>query len=234
MGLYDSLAMTTPNTEPIFITPPPPHFSNSTIPDIKNTLDQKQLAALEQLELFLGDLDSEDAAFCDQKCLLRYLKARDYNPKKAYRFLLQSLEWRKNYGPHRITPEDMKEESKWGLMYRHGHDKFKRPINYLRPVLKNSEDYEVMLRYMIFNIENAVASMDISSDVEHSTWIIDYRGFSIWSAPPISFGVAVVTTLMNYYPERLGLMVLYEPPTSLQFCWSAVSPMLNSRTKKKR
>jgi len=86
---------------------------------------------------------------------------------------------------------------------------------------------------MIFNIENAVASMDISSDVEHITWIIDYRGFSIWSAPPISFGVAVVTTLMNYYPERLGLMVLYEPPTSLQFCWSAVSPMLNSRTKKK-
>jgi len=103
----------------------------------------------------------------------------------------------------------------------------------MRPVKKNSENYEVMLRYMIFNIENAVASMDISSDVEHSVWIIDYRGFSIWSAPPLSFGISVVTTLMSYYPERLGLMVLYEPPTSLQFFWSALRPMLNSRTAKK-
>ena len=45
--------------------------------------------------------------FCDDSCLLRYLRANSWKVDGAYQQLVSTLEWRHRYQPHLITPEEV-------------------------------------------------------------------------------------------------------------------------------
>jgi hypothetical protein len=57
------------------------------------TLQQQEALHAMQNEVAKLNLTPKQKQFCDTPCLLRYLRARDYNVKKAFKLLNGSLEW---------------------------------------------------------------------------------------------------------------------------------------------
>ena len=63
------------------------------------------------------------------------------------------------------------------------------------------------------------------------TWLIDFKGYSLRTAPPVRTQIQTTQMLQNHYPERLGLAVCYHAPRlfsmaykvspTLKICWPA-------------
>ncbi|RZS22161.1 hypothetical protein BHM03_00054903, partial [Ensete ventricosum] len=63
-------------------------------------------------------------------------------------------------------------------------------------------------------------------------WLIDFQG---WTMASITLKVTRETAhvLQNYYPERLALGILYNPPRIFESFWKVVKPFLDQKTYKK-
>jgi hypothetical protein len=142
--------------------------------------------------------------------LIRYLKARDWNIEKAEKMLLNTLQWRKDFKPHKILASDIADEALTGKLYLFGKDKYDRPIIYMRPARENSTNSEKQLKYLVYNLERAIRSMP--NHVEQMVWLIDFKDFSLKNSPPINQSLAVVGILSDHYPERLGQAFLVDTP----------------------
>lgn len=212
--------------------PPSPHASYYTSPGTVELTDENR-SKLESVRANLAEelKDSENKAFVDDRCIRRYLVARNWNVDKATEMLRNTLTWRKSYKPHLISPTDMEKEASWGLMYRRGFDKRNRPVLLVRPAKKSSEDWDTQLRHIVWNFESAIATM--AEGVEQIVWLVDYRNFSLIGAPPLSFGKQVMSTLADHYPERLGHVFALDPPMIFRFFWTAISPFIHQQTKDK-
>ena len=62
----------------------------------------------------------------------------------------------------------------------------------------------------MYTIEKAIKEMP--EGVSQMVWMIDFKGFSISSSPPISQCMEILNVLSNHYPERLGLAFIIDTP----------------------
>lgn len=121
-----------------------------------------QKLILELQQALPSDLGAEERAQWDVRMLRRYLVAREWNLQKAKDMMLEAIQWRLTNKPLEIKPEDVADEFlKWTKMVRHGFDKNGRPVIYVRPTGKTSEDWDTQLRHLVWNLENAIASMQL-------------------------------------------------------------------------
>lgn len=74
----------------------------------------------------------------------------------------------------------------------------------MRPRFQNTRNYALQTQLTVYTLEMAIASMDRSCGVEQLVMLIDFHGYSIWNAPPMSQTREVLSILMDHYPERLG------------------------------
>ena len=51
-----------------------------------------------------------------------------------------------------------------------------------------------------------------SAGVVKMTWLVDFVGYSLRTAPPVRTQIQTTQMLQNHYPERLGLAVCYHAP----------------------
>lgn len=217
--------MTDPEmTEPEI--PPTPH-------DPKSNLDKNQLSQLEEMRslVFSNPLTQREKQFCDDACLLRYLRARDWNVKKSYKMLMDTLEWRRTYRPDEICAEELRFEASTGKMFRRGFDYLGRPILYLTPARENSTNYENNLKLLVYTMEQAIASMAVG--VEQMVWMIDFEGYSAKHAVPLSVAKEVLNILSNHYPERLGLAFVISAPLLFSIFFTTIKPFIHPITRKK-
>ena len=73
--------------------------------DATRGLSAEQLQTLTAFRERLSDLAPLEQHWADDACLLRYLRARDYDLDKAEKLLRDTLEWRQSYGIDSITPD---------------------------------------------------------------------------------------------------------------------------------
>jgi len=94
-------------------------------------------------------------------CLYRYLKARRYNVQKAEQMIRETLRWRGEVEPHKITASDVLPELKnTGKFYRNGFDRYGRPVLYMKPGKDNTSEPKTKLKHVLYNLEKCIKVMD--------------------------------------------------------------------------
>lgn len=171
------------------------------------------------------------AAYCCDASISRYLRARNWNVKKATKMLKDSLKWRLTYKPDEIQWDEVAHEAETGKIYRSDYvDKQGRTVLVMTPSRENSKSVKSKIRYLVYCMENAI--MNLSEEQEQMVWLIDFHGFNLSN---VSLKVTQETAhvLQSHYPERLGVAILYNPPKFFEPFWKLAKPFLEAKTANK-
>ncbi|KAL9652760.1 hypothetical protein ABK040_010793 [Willaertia magna] len=166
----------------------------------------------------------------DNACLIRYLKARDFEIPKAHKLLWHSLNWMEDYKPHLIRAKNLSEESSTGKLYCSGYDKMNRPIVYMIPRNENTKDGEKHIQLLAYTLLSAINRMELSDKM---TWICDFEGTSMKSVPSVSDAKKTIEILSSHFPERLGMCFIVNPPKIFGMFYKLVSGFIPPITKSK-
>ncbi|KAL2865535.1 CRAL-TRIO domain-containing protein [Aspergillus lucknowensis] len=166
--------------------------------------------------------------------LLRFLRARKWDVKKALMMLIATIRWRlleakvdddiMVHGEHLAleqiengTPaekkkaEDMMKQFHMGKSFLHGVDKSGRPICYVRVRLHRASDQstEALDRFTIFTIESA--RLMLQPPVETACIIFDMTDFTLANMDyhPVKF---MIKCFEANYPESLGVVLIHKAP----------------------
>ncbi|GLT37230.1 hypothetical protein SLA2020_115620 [Shorea laevis] len=197
----------------------------------KSLISEEQQGKISEVRRLIGPLPEKLAIFCNDACIARYLRARNWNVRKATKMLKASLKWRAVYKPEEIRWEEVAHEAETGKIYRTNYiDKHGRVVLVLRPGCQNSKSTKGQIRHLVYCMENAI--LNLPADQEQMVWLIDYSGYNLSN---ISVKVTQETAhiLQDQYPERLGLAILYNPPRFFEPFWKVVKPFLEPKTRDK-
>ncbi|CAI9266505.1 unnamed protein product [Lactuca saligna] len=176
-------------------------------------------------------LKDEYTRYLSDESISRYLRARNWNVKKAEKMLETSLIWRMNYRPEDIRWDHVAPEAETGKIYRSSFmDKLGRTILVMRPKCQNSKSTRAQIKYLVYCMENAI--LNLPPEQEQMVWLIDFHGFSM-SNVSIKTTKETAHILQDHYPERLGLAILYNPPRFFEPFWRVVKPFLEPKTANK-
>jgi len=181
--------------------------------------------------------DEEERAWLDDNCLCRYLRARNWELEKSLEMIRKTLEWRREYKPHKIVAKDIEIELKNdGKMYRHGFDKHGQPIVYMKPGKDNTgvPEKEWKVKYLVYIMEKCAKSIKPSTGAEKLVWLIDFSNYSTMGGIPMAkISKEIVDILQNHYPERLGAAYIMNAPFMFEVFWKMISPFVDPITKQK-
>lgn len=204
--------------------------SNKTTPNCcDNSLaPEVQQGKINEVKRLIGPQSGKLALYCSDASISRYLRARNWNVNKAVKMLKATLKWRTEYKPEEIRWGDIAKEAETGKIYRASYkDKHGRPVLVMRPRCQNTKSTKGQIKYLVYCMENAI--LDLPQDQEQMVWLIDFHGFSMSN---ISIKVTRETAhvLQEYYPERLGVAILYDPPKIFEPFWTVAKPFLEPKT----
>ncbi|KAK8638123.1 hypothetical protein V6N13_136563 [Hibiscus sabdariffa] len=222
----------------------------------KSLSPTKQQAKIDDVRKLIGPVADKLPVLCSEASILRFLRARNWNTKKASKMLKETMKWRLQHKPEAIRwvrilfhclclrvevrvvsevdlliTEDIAQEAETGKIYRANFgDKLGRPVLVMRPGLQNTNSQTGQIKYLVYCIENAI--MNMVQDQEQMVWLVDFQG---WKMGSISVKVTRETAniLQDHYPERLGMGILYNPPKIFESFWTIVKPFLEPRTYQK-
>lgn len=209
-------------------------------------LSSKQETALEEFRKAVGDILQADQ---DDRYLLRWLRARDFNVNKAERMLREHLQWRQEFGADTLlhgpeAPEVLRKYYPGGMT---GHDRDGCPV-WLIPFgncdLKGmlmSTTKEEMMAYVIRSFEFIeedlkAQSIKLGKAVETQTYIFDFGDFSVRSIASravLDFLTGLMSAFESNYPERLKKAFVINAPRIFPVFWRLVRPFLSEATAQK-
>jgi hypothetical protein len=144
---------------------------------------------------------------------------------KATASIKGTIAWRAEFGVTKIVeccnqragqgnPEMaamMQKEINTGKMYVRGYDISGRAILYMRPVNQIASDEDSDMKHLVFQLEKAIAC-SFQNKKAKICFIIDYEGFKLRHAPPMSTARLTSNILQKHYPERLFRIYLCNRP----------------------
>jgi hypothetical protein len=173
----------------------------------------------------------------DDLCLLRYLRARNYDVNKAADMLHKTLSWRKSFGLDEMSTTwrpIIEKENSTGKMYARGFDKEGHALLYMKPSKENTNEFDGNMKHLVFNIEMAVRNMlEAGRGTEKLVLLVDYENWSLSNSPPLKTSKETLNILQNHYPERLHKAVCINPPWVFSIFMGAVGPFIDPITKAK-
>ncbi|KAI0640216.1 CRAL/TRIO domain-containing protein [Trametes polyzona] len=161
----------------------------------------------------------------------RYMRAAKWNLDDAKKRLKGTMEWRREYKPDLIPPDEVRIESETGKIIINGFDNDGRPIIYMRPGRENTETSPRQLRHLVWCLERAKDLMPPGQ--ESVTIIIDYKSTTLRTNPSVSVGRKVLNILQNHYVETLGRGLIINLPMLLNFFFKGITPFLDPITRDK-
>jgi len=203
-------------------------------PQSRSVCDPGQQQAYDKMVQLLQDvkhLDDENA-LSDESCILRFLRARKFNPEKGAEMLRATLIWRRENRPWEWNCKWCLAAPGYHTWRQIGSDKFGRPVVYSCFEQAGHYGYtaEDSVCHMVFAIESAIRTMP--KGVEQWVWVNDFSGFSIQACSP-KLASACGGVCGNHYPERLGLFLAINPPQAFVIAWSALSKVIDPVTASK-
>lgn len=167
----------------------------------------------------------------DDLMMRRFLRARDLDVEKAAAMLLKFLKWRKEFVPKGlISPEEIPNDLAHDKLFMQGHDKMGRPIVMVYACRHKPTTVEEFKRFVTFTLDKICSRMP--SGHEKFTSIADLEGWG-YTNSDIRGYLAALTILQDYYPERLGKLIIIHVPYIFMTAWKMVYPFIDKNTKKK-
>ncbi|KAK9449675.1 CRAL-TRIO domain-containing protein [Limtongia smithiae] len=170
--------------------------------------------------------------------LLRFLRARKWDVKRALVMMVSTMHWRlKEMDVESIVfrgegaalaehDEDFMKQIRLGKSYLHGTDKTGRPICTVRARLHRQGDQseDALNRYTIYVMETA--RMCLKDPVDTATVLFDLSDFSLANMDyaPVKF---MIKCFEAHYPESLGVCIVYKAPWIFQGVWKIVRGWLD-------
>ena len=124
-------------------------------------------------------------------------------------------------------------ENTTGKIYARGYDKNNRAILYFCPGLENSSDRDNNMKHLVYQLERGIACTQRKSGLQKYVIVLDFRGYKLSNAPPMSTTKMTAEILQNHYPERLLRFFICNPPIIFRVFWKMVSPFIDPVTKDK-
>ncbi|XP_039003435.1 phosphatidylinositol transfer protein 3-like [Hibiscus syriacus] len=197
--------------------------SNSSDTSLTN---EEQEAKITEIRRLIGPLPEKLAIYCSDAAIIRYLRSRNRNVKKATKMLKQTLNWRAEYKQEEIRWEEVAHEGETGKIYRANYaDKHGRTVLVMRPSCQNNKSTKGQIRHLVYCMENAI--LNLPAEQEQMVWLIDLSHISV----RVTRETAHV--LQEHYPERLGVAILYNPPKFFEPFWKVAKPFLEPKTQNK-
>ncbi|KAL2893892.1 Phosphatidylinositol transfer protein 3 [Bienertia sinuspersici] len=203
---------------------------------------EEQLKKIDEVRTAISPIPEKLSRFCSDASIARYLRARNWNVKKATKMLKDSLKWRLEFKPEQIRWEEVATEAETGKTYRStAVDKNGRPVLIMRPcrqgigevlhyVVHNSKSVAGQIKHLVYCMENAI--LNLPPNQEQMVWLIDFINFNL-SNVSLKAAKETAHVLQNHYPERLGVAILYNPPRFFEQFYKVVKPFLEPKTRKK-
>jgi hypothetical protein len=200
-------------------------------------LDDKQQHILASLKMKIhedANIDDTQKEWCDAPCLCRYLRARQWDLAKAELMLRNSLRWRKENSIDNLRHTVVLSQIVRGHMFNYGYDKVGRPIVLLK-VHKEADPHtnEQKLLFMIYCMERTLRLMDSTRGIEKMVWIVSCADYNLKHNGDMGMARLLISTLADHFPERLGLVIVVDPPLLFRGLWKVVSPFVDDVTKRK-
>jgi len=203
--------------------------------DIRYLYTPHQLDLLKQFRERLSDTTDEQKRWCDDRCLLRYLRAREWKLSKSEKMIRETLKWREEFKPYNIKFADVAHGAVTGKMYRYGNDKEGHPVVILQPKNENlpngSEHRQAKLRLLAYTLERAIESMP--PGVEKMVILVDFKGWKMSQRPDLQTTKEFLGVLGNHYPERLSRAIVCDPPGFFTVFWNAIKGFVDPVSVKK-
>ncbi|KAL9239115.1 hypothetical protein vseg_013465 [Gypsophila vaccaria] len=218
---------------------------------VEDVRDEKEEEAVNVLRRILVKRDLLPLHLDDYHTMLRFLKARKFDPDKTVHMWEEMVKWRKQNGVDTIIQDFYYDEYEdVQLFYPHGYhgvDKEGRPVYIERlgkvepSKLMNVTTVERFLRYHIQGFEKTFAekfpacSIAAKRHIDSTTTILDVHGVN-W----MNFGKVAHDLIMRMqkidsenYPETLHQMFIINAGTGFKMVWSTVKSFLDPRTTSK-
>ncbi|KAF7312721.1 CRAL/TRIO domain-containing protein [Mycena indigotica] len=222
-------------TRRIITTPP----SNVVVgPIYRYTMEQEaQIAALSAYTSTIALPHTHSYHLWEQRFLSRldthprYMRAAKWQLEDAKKRIRATMEWRREYQPDLITPDEVRVESETGKLILNGFDNEGRPILYVRPGRENTETSPRQVRYLVWCLERAKDLMPLGQ--ESVAIIVDYKSTTLRTNPSIAVARKVLNILQRHYAETLGRAIVVNLPPLLNFFFKGISPFLDPVTREK-
>ncbi|KAG0695604.1 CRAL TRIO domain-containing protein [Suillus ampliporus] len=221
--------------------PVPTHPNEATapsaLPEKKQTLYDRVLEHFSVAGYTLPDANQEKAALTvDEKfwlsyeCLLRYLRATNWDADAAIKRLEDTLKWRREFGIYdKITPEYVEPEATIGKGFIFGYDTHGRPAAYVSPSKMGVAESPRTIQFIIWMLERSVDLM--GPGVETIGILADYADNS--GNPSFGLCRTALDIIQTHYPERLGLALIAHLPWLLNAFFKLIMPFMDSFTREK-
>lgn len=188
-------------------------------------------------------LNDQEKCWLSKECLLRYLRACNWDKAKTIERLTSTIGWRREFGIAggeymRVTADVVAVENETGKQQIFGYDTHHRPCLILMTGRQNTPASERQIQHLIFMLERAIDFMPQGQDklclcVEFKKYPESCPYESM--IPPVGVGKQVLHILQYHYPERLGRAMFINMPTLanifLKLCWPFVDPYTKQKCK---
>ena len=209
---------------------------------------------MEVLNEFQDELKGEEGVrkdhLIDEKKLLRFLKARNFDIDKAKEMFLKHLKWREGWDVDNILFQEFPEREQLLQYFPQGYhmcDKQGRPIyiQYLGGInihkILSFTDEETIVKLFIQEYEKfqhyklPACSEAQGKLIETSLNIMDVSGISLKILTKESQRIMKKVTgfTQDNYPEMMGNTVIINAPYIFKVIFNIVKPMLSARTQSK-
>ncbi|KAH1068003.1 hypothetical protein GYH30_005839 [Glycine max] len=109
-------------------------FKRSKSEAEKTLSPEEQQTMIGEVRKIIGPIADKFSTLCSDASVLRYLRARNYNTKKAAKMLKGSIKWRLEFKPEKIQWDDVAQEAERGRLYKADYmDKQGRIVFVIRP-----------------------------------------------------------------------------------------------------
>ncbi|ONK62634.1 uncharacterized protein A4U43_C07F6210 [Asparagus officinalis] len=176
--------------------------------------------------------------------LLKFLRARDFNPAHAHAMLLKCAKWREEFNADGVLEEELGFKELEGVVaYMHGWDKEGHPVcynsygvfkekNMFDKFFGDGEKLKRFLRWRVQVMERGVRLLQFKpGGVNSIVQVTDLKDM-----PKGELRAALKQVLFLFqdnYPEMVARKVFVNVPWYFSVLYSVVSPFLTERTKSK-